>query len=159
MKPATISEIKKALTSLSKDEIAELCLRLAKYRKENKELLTYLIYEADDQALFMKHVKEEIDEQFSQMNQTSFYLAKKTIRKVLRSTGKYIKFSGSKQTEVELLLYFCRKLKDSGLPWQEHKITGNIFERQVVKIENAIKNLHEDLQFDYGQELEKLLAD
>jgi len=159
MNPATISEIKKALSQLNKDEIAELCLRLARYRKENKELLTYLIFEADDQALFIKHVKEEIDEQFSQMNQTSFYLAKKTIRKVLRSTGKYIKFSGSKQTEVELLLYFCKKLKESGLPWQEHKITFNIFERQVAKIESAIKNLHEDLQFDYGQELEKLLAE
>jgi uncharacterized FlaG/YvyC family protein len=159
MNPATISEIKKALTNLGKDEITELCLRLARYRKENKELLTYLIFEADDQALFIKHVKEEIDEQFSQMNQSNFYLAKKTIRKVLRSTGKYIKFSGSKKTEVELLLYFCRKLKESGLPWQEHKITSNIFERQVEKIEKAIKTFHEDLQFDYGQELDKLLAD
>jgi hypothetical protein len=159
MKPATISEIKKSLSNLSKDEIAELCMRLAKYRKENKELLTYLIYEADDQSLFIKHVKEEIDEQFSQMNQSSFYLAKKTIRKVLRSTVKYIKFSGSKQTEVELLLYFCRKLKDSGLSWQEHKITSNIFERQVAKIEKAIQSLHEDLQYDYGQEVEKLLED
>lgn len=159
MNPASISEIKKALSNLSKDEIAELCMRLAKYRKENKELLTYLIYEADDQSLFIKHVKEEIDEQFSQMNQSSFYLAKKTIRKVLRSTVKHIKFSGSKQTEVELLLYFCRKLKDSGLSWQEHKITSNIFERQVAKIEKAIQSLHEDLQYDYGQEVEKLLED
>lgn len=159
MNPASISEIKKALSTFNKDEIAELCLRLARYRKENKELLTYLIFEADDQGLFIKHVKEEIDEQFSQMNLSNFYLAKKTIRKVLRSTGKYIKFSGSKQTEVELLLYFCRKLKDSSLPWQEHKITSNIFERQVAKIEKAIQSLHEDLQFDYGQELEKLLED
>ncbi|MFN2396130.1 MAG: hypothetical protein ABR597_10630 [Bacteroidales bacterium] len=159
MNPATISEIKKALSNFNKDEIADLCLRLAKYRKENKELLTYLIFEADDQALFIKHVKEEIDEQFSQMNQSNFYLAKKTIRKVLRSTNKYIKFTASKQTEVELLLYFCRKLKESGLPWKEHKITRNIFERQVVKIEKAIQSLHDDLQYDYGQELEILLKD
>jgi hypothetical protein len=159
MNPATISEIKKAITSLNKDEIAELCLRLAKYRKENKELLTYLIFEADDQALFLKHAKEEIDEQFSQMNLSSFYLAKKTIRKVLRSTGKYIKFTGSKQFEVEILIYFCRKLKNSGLPWQEHLVTLNIFERQIIKIEKAIQSMHEDLQYDYGQALEKLLRE
>ena len=159
MKPASLSEIKRALSQLNKDESIELCLRLARYRKENKELLTYLIFEADDQALFIRHVKDEIDEQFSQMNQSNFYLAKKTIRKVLRSTGKYIKFAASKQTEVELLIYFCRRLTDSGLPWQQHKVTKNLFDRQILKIEKAIQSLHEDLQFDYGQELEKLLSE
>ena len=159
MNPATISEIKRALSQLNKDEIDELCLRLAKYRKENKELLTYLLFEADDQVLFLKHAKEEIDEQFSQMNLSSFYLAKKTIRKVLRSIGKYIKFTGSKQFEVEILIYFCRSLIKSGLPWQEHLVTLNIFERQIAKIEKAIQSMHEDLQYDYGQELEKLLGE
>ncbi|TVQ94153.1 MAG: hypothetical protein EA393_01200 [Bacteroidetes bacterium] len=159
MNPATISEIKKALSTLNKDEIAEMCLRLAKYRKENKELLTYLIFEADDQAIFIKHVKEEIDHQFRQMNHSNIYLAKKTIRKVLRNTDKYIKFAASKQVEVELLMYFCKSLKDSGLPWQKHPVTFNIFDRQIKKIEKAIQSLHEDLQHDYGQELEILLKD
>ena len=159
MNPASISEIKKALSTLNKNEIAELCLRLARYRKENKELLTYLIFEADNQALFIKHVKEEIDHQFRQMNHSNIYLAKKTIRKVLRSAGKYIKFAGSKQTEAEILIYFCKTLKDSGLPWKNHPVTYNIFERQITKIEKAIQSLHEDLQFDYGQEVEKLLAE
>lgn len=159
MNPATISEIKRALSQLNKDEIAELCLRLAKFSKENKELLTYLIFEADDQALFIKHVKEEIDRQFRQMNHSNIYLAKKTIRKVLRNTDKYIKFAASKQVEVEILMYYCKSLKDSGLPWQKHPVTYNIFERQIAKIEKAIQSMHEDLQYDYGQELEKLLGE
>ncbi len=159
MKPATVSEIKRALSQLNKDEITELCLRLVRYRKENKELLTYLVFEADDQALFIKHVKEEIDHQFRQMNHSNIYLAKKTIRKVLRSASKYIKFAGSKQTEAEILIYFCKSLKDCGLPWKNHPVTYNIFERQITKIEKAIQSLHEDLQFDYGQELEKLLEE
>ncbi len=159
MNPATISEIKRALSQLNIDEIAEMCLRLAKYRKENKELLTYLLFEADDQALFIKHVKEEIDRQFSQMNHSNIYLAKKTIRKVLRNTDKYIKFAASKQVEVEILMYYCKSLKDSGLPWQKHPVTYNIFNRQIAKIEKAIQSMHEDLQYDYGQELEKLLGE
>ena len=37
MKPATVPQIKKELTHLSKIELIELCLRLSKFKKENKE--------------------------------------------------------------------------------------------------------------------------
>ena len=48
MKAATVSRIKKDISIKNHDELVELCLRLAKFKKENKELLTYLLYEADD---------------------------------------------------------------------------------------------------------------
>jgi hypothetical protein len=156
MKAASLNEIKNALATLSQKEITELCLRLAKYRKENKELLTYLIFEADDPKLFIKHVKEEMDLMFSQMARSNVYLAKKTLRKVLSATNKYIKFSGSKEVEIELLLYFCQTMKGSGLRFHDYPVTENIYNRQIAKIRKAINTLHEDLQYDYGFELEKL---
>ena len=49
LKPASISQLKQVLRSHSPEELAEFCLRLARYKKENKELLTYLLFDADDE--------------------------------------------------------------------------------------------------------------
>ena len=50
MKASSINEIKKELEQRSNTELLSFCLRLAKFKKENKELLTFLLFEADDIA-------------------------------------------------------------------------------------------------------------
>ena len=50
MKTATVREIKLELKDKSSDELVELCLMLSKFKKENKELLTYLLYEKHNEA-------------------------------------------------------------------------------------------------------------
>ena len=59
MKAATITEIKKELKFKSSEELALLCLRLSRFKKENKELLTYLLFESEDEEAFIKGIKEE----------------------------------------------------------------------------------------------------
>lgn len=157
MKPATITYIKQALKSRPPDEVLELCLRLARFKKENKELLTYLLFEADDEQAWIKAVTEDMDQQFQEINTSSIYFVKKSIRKILRNTNKYIRYSGNKQTEVELLLYFCRKMKNMAIPIHTSLALQNIYSRQIQKIKKAINGLHEDLQFDYGKEIKSLM--
>lgn len=156
MDTASISNIKKELKNLPPEELQESIIRLAKYKKENKELLSYLLFEAYNEDEFIRQVKEEIDLQFSSLNRSSFYLAKKTLRKVLRTTNKYIRFSGKKETEIELLLYFCRKMKASRLNYKSSRVVFNMYLNQVKRIQKVISMLHEDLQYDYREELEKL---
>jgi hypothetical protein len=43
MKAASILELKQELQHTSSKEIVELCLRLARFKKENKELLTFFL--------------------------------------------------------------------------------------------------------------------
>jgi len=155
MKPATISDIKVALAQLTLKELLALCTRMAAFRKENKELLTYLLFEADDQAMFIKNVKEVVFQIFTQAA-SNMYLAKKTYRKALKATNDYIRFSGNKTTEVELLIFFCQCMNNTGNPIHEYDVTSNIYHRQIAKIEKALMGLHEDLQFDYGLKLEEL---
>ena len=50
MKYLTLKEIKQELNALSKEEVQELCLRLSRFKKENKELLAYLLFESKDEA-------------------------------------------------------------------------------------------------------------
>ena len=108
MKAATVKELKTELSSRSPKELLEICLRLSKFKKENKELLTYLLFESDDEAGYIREVKNEIDQQFESINTKSFFYIKKSIRKILRNIKKYVRYSQKKQTEVELLIYFCR---------------------------------------------------
>lgn len=157
MKASTISELKKELKLRHPDKVIEYCIRIAKHKKENKELLTYLLFESDNESGYIESVKNEIDNQFSTLNKSNIYLIKKTVRKVLNMTNKYIRYSANKQTEAELLIYFCKSLKDRHIPIKRSRILGNIYDRQIVKISKALSTLHEDLQFDYADALEEIL--
>ncbi len=64
MKAVTVKELREELTNCTPKELRELCLRLARFKKENKELLTYLLFESSDEVLFIEGVKKEVDEQF-----------------------------------------------------------------------------------------------
>ncbi len=154
MKPATVPQIKKELAHLSKKELIELCLRLSKFKKENKELLTYLIFETNE-AEYIESIKEEIDNQFKQINTSSYYFIKKSVRKILRLTKKHIRYTQNKETEVVLLLYFCEQLK--AIQPSNNVSLQNIFDRQIILINKALLKLHEDLQYDYRLVLEKLV--
>lgn len=157
MKAASLKEIKLELNTLLPHQVAELCMRLAKYKKENKELLTYLLFESSDEQLYIKEIKAQVDELFDDVNRSNLYLAKKTLRKILRTVNKYIKYSSSKQTELELLIYFCIKLRKAGVPLHANTALGNIYARQVQKIKKTLATLHEDLQYDYLEEIKPLL--
>lgn len=156
MKSANIREIKKELRELPPNQVMELCLRLCRFKKENKELLTYLLFEAHDEATYINSVKQEIDERFEAVNRKSPYFVRKSFRSILSMTRKYIRYSGNKETEVELLLYFCLRIKDFKPDIRQNKRQLNLFLKLKEQIEKKILMLHEDLQFDYQRELKKL---
>jgi len=157
MKTATVRELKQELSNQSHSELLELCLRLSKFKKENKELLTYLLYEADHEDGFIEGVKSEIEEQFTQININSYFYIKKSVRKILRNVKKYIRYSKNKETEVELLIYFCCELKKMKPSMKNNVSLLNIFNRQINLIRKSITTLHEDLRYDYEMELNELL--
>ncbi len=157
MKAVTIKELKDELADSTPKELRELCLRLARFKKENKELLTYLLFESADEAMYTEGVKEEIDEQFLQINRKSPYLIKKSFRKILRTIRKYSRYSLKKETEVELMIYFCTKLNKFTPSVKKNAGLQNFYNRQIETIRKKVTHLHEDLQFDYGNELSKLI--
>lgn len=152
MKAASVHEIKKALLSNSSKELAELCLRLAKFKKENKELLTYLLFEAHNEEAYIAEVNQQISEEFDEIDAgQNLYFVKKTLRKILRIASKHIRYTGSKQAEVAILLHFSLTLKKSGIPFMKSTALANLYKQQIKKIHAAISTLHEDLQYDYLQ--------
>ncbi|MBL7739419.1 MAG: hypothetical protein JNK14_09375 [Chitinophagaceae bacterium] len=159
MKSATIHEIKQELLTLKPAQLVELNLRLGRFKKENKELLTYLLFEANDEQGYVQGIKKEIDDEFAAINLSHLYFAKKTLRKIARVINKYCRYSGSKQTEVELRIYFCLQLKESGIPIERNPVINNLYLSQLKKINTVLATMHEDLQYDYRREMAELTVD
>lgn len=157
MKTTTVSEIKKELQFYSKDELFAIIHRLSRFKKENKELLSYLLFEAHDENGYIEKVKEFIDEQFAEINTSSYYFIKKSVRKILSGVKKQIRFSQNKESEIALLLYFCFKLKAMRPTYTKNVVLSNTFKNQLRMIKTKLAKLHEDLQYDYQQELDELL--
>ncbi|WP_296317241.1 hypothetical protein [Winogradskyella sp. UBA3174] len=156
MKIESIVTIKKELKHLSQAELLELCLRLGKFKKENKALLTYLLFESHDEDGYIVSVKTSLDELFEGINSDSYFYMKKTIRKILRQIRVYSRYSLKKTTEVELLLYFCERLNELKPSIHRNTTLSNLYERQIFSIKKKISVLHEDLQYDYNLQLEHL---
>jgi len=145
-----LQDIKKEVQHLPAVQLAELCLRLARYKKENKELLAYILFEADNEAAFIEKIKAETGFMFSQLPSRS-YDAAKSLRKILRLLTKYTKFMGSKEAEIDLLLSFCNNYVDYIDRKISYKPLRMILSRQLLKIRTLIGKLHEDLQDDYTE--------
>ncbi len=158
MQAATVHQLRKEMELLDKKALLDILNRLAKFKKENKELLTYLLFEATNEERFREMIKGEISELISGANRSNIYWTKKTIRKTLRYLDKIVRFSGSQQTEVELRLHFLSELKENRIPVRRSRSLYNLYERQIVKVNKVLKKLHEDLQYDYGMELEEILG-
>ena len=156
MKAASLSDIKKELSKLEEKELLNVCLRLARYKKENKELLTYVIFESDDEESYGENLKSELSEQFENINRKTIYLTKKSLRKILRFLDRFLRYSGNKETEVNTRIHFCKLMNEHKIPVHRSKVLLNIYERQIDKVEKAIDTLHEDLQYDYKLLVENL---
>jgi vacuolar-type H+-ATPase catalytic subunit A/Vma1 len=157
MKAVTIKQLKGELTHKSANELKELCLHLSRFKKENKELLTYLLFESHNEEGYIQSIKDQMDEQFLEINTKSFFYIRKSVRKILSLTKKYIRYSKNKETETDLLLYFCKKLKEMKPSMRNSQRLQNVFDSQIKMIKKAIEKLHEDLQYDYQLELDELL--
>lgn len=100
MKIESIVTIKKELQHLPQDELLQLCLRLGRFKKENKALLTYLLFESHNEDDYIKSVKQNLDTIFEGMNTDSYFYMKKTIRKILREIKTYSRYSLKKQLKL-----------------------------------------------------------
>ena len=151
-----LRDIRAHLKETGNEELIEIIIRLVKYKKENKELITFLLEYSDSEDLYIKILQDEIKESFNQLNLRNFYIVKKGVRKILRIAKRYIRYSQSKTVEIEVLMYFCKCIKT--LP--EHYFWNNsmiaILHKQYDLIEKRISMLHEDLAFDYTAELKEI---
>lgn len=152
MKAESIAVLKKALLRLEHGELLETCVRLIRFKKENKELLTYLLFLSDDEPSFVAYLCEEIDEAFLLRPD----MHKKTLRKLIRWMDKCVRISGVKETEVQVRIHFCRALNESETHYRRSRVMTNMYIGQIKKATRAIEKFHEDVKREYEHELHEL---
>jgi len=157
MKAASSKEIKDDLKRRSPEELLDLCMRLVRFKKENKELLSYLLFESENELTYIENIKEFIDEEFNQLNTRTPYIMKKNVRSILTKIKKFIRYSNKKETEIVILLYFCKKLQSLRPAITRNAKVYKIYITQKEAIRKKLPALHEDLQYDYGEELNELI--
>jgi len=152
MKAASIAQLKKELVRLDHGDLLEACLRLARFKKDNKELLTYLLFLCKDEQAFANSLCEEINEQFALTPNAH----KKTLRKMIRWMNKCMRFTKVKDTEIQVRLHFCRVLRASKTPIRRSKVVINMYNGQLKKVRKAVEKEHEDIQREVEREVQAL---
>lgn len=148
---ARISNIKKELENKSRQELLEYCMRLGKFKKENKEFLSFLLFEEEDLSEYIEKVNEETSGFFEEMNVSNVYFIKKSVRKIIRNVNKHIRFTSSKQAEADILIHFCNCFEMYSLHRKKSRQLENIFISQLKKIDIAMSAVHPDLQYDLNK--------
>ncbi|MCF8257231.1 MAG: hypothetical protein K9J06_06740 [Flavobacteriales bacterium] len=156
MTHATLAQLRKELGTRDRHELAALCLRLAKFKKDNKELLHYLLFGSENEERYLTDVKAELADVFASVNPSTPYLAKKTIRRALRMLDRFARYSSIPETEIELLLFFCERFNALGRNIRTDRTLQNLYQRQLVRIGKLVGTLHPDLQHDYALRIERL---
>lgn len=157
MVAASIKQLQPQLDDLTNTELAAICIRMAKYKKENKELLTYLLFEASNEAEYVKHITTVVDDLFETINLQQLYFAKKSLRKIIRVANKYINFSEDANTAIVIWMHVYKKIMDTGIDFKQSKVIDNMRVSVEKKINKQIGLLHEDLQYDYRKMWTSLL--
>ncbi|MCS5489473.1 hypothetical protein [Algoriphagus limi] len=156
MQIPSLAELKKELSFLSEKELISLITDLSKLSRDNKAYLYFKMNEKFDPRLFVDSVKEELDEAFDSVNTGNYYYTKKSAQAIRRKLNKALKLSKNKADQVELILYFCEKLKDHGFLDFRHPVITNLFNIQIGKAQRILESLHVDLQADFQFKLEEL---
>ena len=156
MKAESIVNLRKAVEHLDRQTLKTLCLRLARFKLENKELLTYLIFESKDELKYVQGIKTKMESLFEDINTNSYFYIKKSVRKILRKIRKFSSYSKSPEAEVELLLFFCWKMKNIRPSIFKNKTLINLYNRQIEACKKKSSKLHEDLQYEYQLQIEEL---
>lgn len=156
MNSPKLAELKKELNFHELHEMKELCLRLAKYKTENKELLNYLLFYQDRKQDYVNEVKGLLEAEFEELHPSIYYVSKQ-LRKLTRIMNKHIKYIGEKDKEAELVLCFSELFIHHPISNTSHKALIGLLFRQLKRLIKLIPRLEEDLQFDYQQQYEAVL--
>ncbi|HQQ94170.1 MAG TPA: hypothetical protein PLQ93_06420 [Bacteroidia bacterium] len=142
---------------LHASDLIELCIKLARYKKENKDYLDYLLFSASDRDRYLNDIKSDMELQFGSIDPAqNLYYIKKSLRKIQRSLNRFSKYFNDKAFTVELHLHYCKCLKNSNIPFRKSQQLVQLYERELIRILSLVSSLHEDLRADYAGLLEEL---
>ncbi|MBO9572137.1 MAG: hypothetical protein J7497_08000 [Chitinophagaceae bacterium] len=158
MEIASVDTLKEELKQLPPKQILSLLLRLARFKKENKELLSYLLFEAHDVQGYIEQAKNDIEEAFSELQQSQGYLYKKGFRKIQRLLNKRNKYMGNKMATIELYIFMAEKIKEQKRSIFTRSFLDKSLQQYIAKTQKLLPSIDDDLARDTERQIEALLS-
>ncbi len=155
MTPASIDTIKSELKQLPPRQVLDLLLRLARFKKENKELLTYILFESVHENEYVEQVKRETTEEMEEIKHLTAYQYKKQFRKIQRKINKPIKYMGSKSATAELYLHMVRMISEKKKTIFIATFLDKTLQQYISKIEKILPAIEEDLAADLRKQVQQ----
>lgn len=155
MQAASVDTIKAELKQMPPKQVLDLLLRLARFKKENKELLTYLLFESADEESYIQQIKQEIKEELEKIDGLPAYQYKKQFRKIQRKINKPIKYTGSKSSAVELYMHMLKIINEKKKTVFVRSFLEKTVQQYVNKIEKILPGINEDLAHDIKTQLKE----
>lgn len=156
MHSATIDTIKAELKQLPPKQVLDLLLRLARFKKENKELLTYILFESTNESEYVEQVKREIAEEMGELDGLPGYQYKKQFRKIQRKINKPIKYMGSKAATAELYLHMVRLISGKRKTNYLVPFLDKTVQQYMAKIEKLLPGIEDDLAADLRRQMKQV---
>lgn len=163
MKLSEHKDLKNAITDLPTKEKDKLLLRLIAKDKVLTEHLHYKLLEDESDLEDRKEkIKAEVAEQVADLKKLNAKEALVKVRKMITSVNHFYKVTKDPIGEVELKLFILNIVpfdyKKSIFGYRDYMILFSTFYLKTVAVTiNKYKKLHEDLQFDLSENLNKLL--
>lgn len=159
MKSYSLNDIKKEITHLQQKDLIQLCVNVAKFKKENKDYISFILFESHNKRAYLEDVKNDIKSQIISFEGNYFkYDFKKKLRVLKSFLVRNNKYLNDKALSVEMYIFLCNELRQDGYPYMKHGEFDTFYGQQIKKISNFIATLHEDLRYDFGQQLEELIS-
>lgn len=155
MHAATIDTIKTELKQLPPKQVLELLLRLARFKKENKELLTYILFESANESDYVEQIKVEITEEMEEIDKLPAYQYKKQFRKIQRKINKPIKYIGNKSATAELYMHMVRLISKKKKTVSVTSFLDKSLQQYIGKIEKLLPGIEDDLVADFKKQLQQ----
>ena len=163
MKLSEHKDLKNAITDLPIKEKDKLLLRLIAKDKVLTEHLHYKLLESElDLEDRKEKIKADVTEQIAELKKLNAKEALVKVRKMITSVNHFYKVTKDPLGEVELKLFILNIVpfdyRKSIFGYRDYMILFSSFYIKTVAVTiNKYKKLHEDLQFDLGEDLNNLL--
>ena len=73
MNVVSVPDLRKKIKYIDRQNLENLCLRLARYKIENKELITYFLFESQNEFEYVIGIKRIIDKYFDEIKTANYY--------------------------------------------------------------------------------------
>ncbi len=155
MKAASIKQLRTEIGNLPPHKLAALTERLIKYKKDNKELASYIIFYEEDEAGFADDVETALEEQFGLINFKTAFFAKKGLRKMIRIANKFLRYTPNKSTQARIIMDVLSRLALIPASLKKNTQIKNMQVSLLKKLDDILLQVHQDERHDFEKQLKE----